>query len=254
MNRGRIIIGHLGMAAIFAASVTASSCGGGIKGLPGGDKLNTDIPDKYEAYFEKCEKYEADIEETKKYIEETPMLLAEKLDLKEDATLDEVTDAITSRIQDQVIKAGAHVEVTIEGGIEASASAMAGTGGASAEAGVSAEVRVEIKVVGDVEVSEGLAELIATGEMAIKRLVESARKIKAIAETTPELIEEGKALAQDVPDDIKNPATAAQVTAKLTGFTDMFGEVKALLETSVEVQVELKVSFEASASAEASAG
>ncbi len=249
MNRGTRTFGHLAMVAIMLASITVSSCGGGLKGLPGGDLVKTDIPDKYEAYFDKCDQYEKDVQEAKTYVEETPMLLADKLELKEDATLEEVTNAITKRIQDQVIKVGAHVEVTIEGGVSASASAMAGTGGASAEAEASAEIKVEIKIVGDIEVSEGLAELIAAGEMAIRRLVESSRKIKALAEQAPDLIAEGKELAQGVPDDIKNPATAAQVTAKLTGLGDMFAEVSGLLDTTVEVQVELKVSFEASATA-----
>ncbi len=227
------------------------SCGGGLKGLPGGDALKTDIPDKYADYIEECEQYEKDVKEAKKYIEETPMALAEALDLKEDATLEEVTEAITSRIQDEVIKAGAHVEITIEGGLEASAAAAAGTGGASAEAGVSAEVKVTIKVVGEVEVSEGLQELIDAGKLALERIIGSAKKLKALAEKAPELIERGTELAASAKADIKNPATAGQVMAKITGFTDMFGEVAGLFDVSFEMQVEVKASFTAEASAEA---
>ncbi|MBW2260636.1 MAG: hypothetical protein JRG91_01580 [Deltaproteobacteria bacterium] len=171
------------------------SCGGGLKGLPGAGALKTDIPDKYADYIEECEQYEKDVNEAKKYIEETPGALAEALDLKEDATLEEVTEAITSRIQDEVIKAGAHVEITIEGGLDASAAAAAGTGGASAEAGVSAEVKVTIKVVGEIEVSEGLQELIDAGKLALERIIGSAKKLKALAEKAPELIERGTELA-----------------------------------------------------------
>lgn len=227
------------------------SCGGGLKGLPGGDALKTDIPDKYADYIEECEQYEKDINEAKKYIEETPGVLADALELKEDATLEEVTEAITSRIQDEVIKAGAHVEITIEGGLEAGAMAEAGTGGASAGAGVSAEVKVTIEVVGEVEVSEGLQELIDAGKLALERLIGSAKKLKALAEKTPELIERGTELAASAKADIKNPATAGQVAVKITGFTDMFGEVAGMFDVSFEMQVEVKASFTAEASAEA---
>jgi hypothetical protein len=253
MNRARRTVGQLAVIAVVAVGFSVGSCGGGMQGMPGTDKVSTDIPDKYEAYFEKCDKYEEDIEEARITMEETPGMLAEQLGLEPDATLEEIADAIAARVQDVVVKAGGHVEVTIEGGLDASAAASAGTGGASAGAAASAEVNVQIEVVGDVEVSEDLAQLIEAGEMAIRRLVEIAKKLKAIAEKTPELIEEGKELASQVSDDIKNPATAAQVTARLTEYTDMFGEVKGLLDATVEMKVELKVSFEASASAEAEA-
>lgn len=234
--------------AVAFLSVTASSCGGGIKGLPGGDALKTDIPDKYADYIEECEQYEKDIQEAKKYIEETPKELALALGLKEDATLEEITGAIKATIQDVVIKAGAHVEITIEGGLEASAAGMAGTGGASGEASVSAEVKVEIKVVGEVEVSGDLQALIDAGKVALERIIGSAKKLKAISVKAPELIERGTELSASVSADITNPATAAQVTAKITGFSDMFGEVAGLFDVSFEMQVEVKASFTAEAS------
>jgi len=238
------------LAIVLSAAV--GSCGANIKGLPGG--ISTDIPDKYEAYINKCEAYEKDVEEAKQYIEQTPKELAAVLDLKEDATLQEVTDAIRARIQKAVVKAGAHVEITIEGGIEAGAMAEAGTGGASAEAGVSAEVKVTITVVGKLEVSPELQELLDAGKLALERIIGSAKKLKALAEQAPDLIQEGADLTASVSADIQNPATAAQVTAKIAGFSDMFKEVSGLFDVSFEMQVEVKASFTLEASGEASAG
>jgi hypothetical protein len=240
--------------ALAMAVLILSACGGGLKGVPGGDSLKGKVPAKYEAYMDKCEAYQKDIDEAKKYLEDTPRVLAESLDLKEGATLEEVTEAIRSRIQDEVVKAGAHVEIEIEGGIEASAAGAVGTGGASAEAGVSAEVKVTITVVGEIEVSEGLQELIDAGKLALERLIGSAKKLKAIAEEAPDLIEEGVDLAASAKTDIQNPAVAAKVVAKITGYKDMFGEVAGLFDASFEMQIEVKASFTLEASAEAEAG
>lgn len=233
---------------VVALAILLLSCGGGLKGLPGGDALDQDLPEKYDAYFEKCEKFEQDINDAKKVIDETPAELAAALDLKEGATMEEIGEAIKARIQGEVIKAGAHVEVTIEGGVEASALGEIGTGGAGAEASVSAEVKVEIKVVGEVEVSEGLQELIDAGQLVLQRIATMTKKLKVIAEQAPELIEEGAELAASAKDDV--PATALpKVTAKINGFKDMFGEVTGLFEASFELQVTVKASFTAEASA-----
>jgi hypothetical protein len=234
---------------VFVVAIAAMvlSCGGGLKGLPGGDALDQDLPEKYEAYFDKCEQFEKDIDEAKTAIDETPGELAATLGLEEGATLEEIGEAIKSRLQDEVIKAGAHVEVTIEGGVSASAMAEAGTGGASAGASLAAEVKVEIKVVGEIEISEGLQELIDAGQVALQRIATVTAKLKAIADQAPELIEEGAELAASAKDDV--PAAALpQVTKKIAGYKDMLGEVKGMFDVSFEMQVTIEASFSAEAS------
>lgn len=239
------------MAAVLALSASTGSCVASLGGKGAVEAFGKDVPEKYTAYIERCDQYTKDVEEAEKYIEETPGILADKLGLKHDATLDEVTEAIRSRIQDQVVKVGAHVEITIEGGVEAHASAEAGTDGASAEAGASAEVKVEIKIVGEIEVSPELAELIDAAKTAITRLVVSAKKLKALSVEAPDLVKDGAALVESAPNDIQNPVTSAKVVAKITGISDQLKKVAGLFDVSFEMHVEIKASFTLEASGSA---
>ncbi|MBN2494333.1 MAG: hypothetical protein JXR96_07085 [Deltaproteobacteria bacterium] len=211
----------------------------------GAGALDTSVPAKYENFFNKCKQYETDIKETKQYIEETPKVLAGKVGLEPGASWEEVKTAVTSRLQDTVFKVGGKIEISVEGGLDASA----GAGGASA----SAQVVVTIRVTGMVEPPEGIQELLDAGKTTMERLIGSAKKLKSLAERAPKLVKEAKDLAASAKNDIKNPATAAEVAAKLSGIADMLGGVPDLADKTIKLNVEVSASFSGGASAEGSA-
>ena len=226
------------------------SCGGA-KGRGANEPLRTGKA-KYDNYFEKADRVEKQIKEAKENLQKAQADLAVAVGLDAKATLPQIKDAIKTLIENSVVKAGGHVEVTIEGGIFGSGGASLGSEGLSAGAEGSAEIKVVIKVVGDVQVSAEVEKLTQAAQIALAASAKAATDLKGIGAEVPDLITEGADLSASVATDF-DPITAAKVTARLTGLTSIFKEASALFDASFNFTIEIKASFTMEASAEASA-
>jgi hypothetical protein len=238
----------LGLALVF---LFVFSCGGGMGGGGANEPVRTGKA-KYDNFFEKAEKYEAEIKEAKATIEQAQADLAVAVGLSADADLSAIKDAIRTAIETAVVKAGGHVEVTIEGGIFASGGAALDSSGASAGGAVSADITVTIEVVGDVEASVEVQKIIDAAKVSITASAEVATRLKPITLELPDLVAEAGELQASVASDF-DPIMAAKVTARLTGLTDILKQVTGLFDTSFNFSIEVKASFSMEASAEAEA-
>jgi hypothetical protein len=248
-------LNHVLAASLALVFLFVFSCGGA-KGGGATEPLRTGNS-KYDTFFEKADKLEKDIVSAKETIEKARADLAVAVGLKADAPLGEIRDAIKKAIETAVVKAGGHVEVTIEGGIFASAGASLGSEGASAGAEVSAEIKVTIAIVGDVQASAEVQKIIDAGKISLTAVADTATKLKAISGEAPDLITEAGELSTSCTADF-DPIMAAKVTARLTGLTNILKEASGLFDTSFSFTIEVKASYtmegSAGAGAEGSAG
>lgn len=229
------------------------SCGGGLGGGGADEPMRTGKA-KYDSYFEKAEKFEAQVKEAKASIEQAQADLAISVGLDAEASLDEIKTTIREAIESAVIKAGAHVEVKIEGGIFASGSASASTeSGTEAGGAVGGDITVTIEIVGDVEASADVQKIIDAAKVALQASAELATKLKPIALEAPDLVAEAAELQASVTADF-DPIMAVKVTARITGLADVLKQVTGVFDASFDFTLEVQASFSVEASAEAEAG
>ncbi len=254
------LMSKLTYAALTTALLFVLSCGsgtisiGGKLGVAGAGKSTSTGIAKYDDFLKRCEALEADIKGMKEDVTKAKDDLIAFFKLASDATAEDIRDAIRDYIKSIQVKGEIRIEVKIEGGVFASADASVGSEGAEASAGVSAEISVSIEVAGGVEVTAETNEMIETVKVAILSVAKAAGKLDHLVEEVPALVDKAVELAESAKDDIKDPLLVASVAARLTGLSDMFGEVGGMAEMSFSFTMTVSAGFSAEAGAEASAG